>query len=61
MIDWDCACWGSKLKEAHGKTNEFWVISGECSLSLLGVLKINRMNKRVKACIEGIYKRVLNS
>ena len=28
MIDWVCACWGSKLKEAHGKKIEFWVISG---------------------------------
>ena len=45
MIDWDCACWGSKLKEACGKTIEFWVISGECSLSLVDMLKLYRMKK----------------
>ena len=61
IIKWDYASWVSKLKEAPTETNGIWVSSGESSLSLLDVLKLYRMKKEVMECIEGIYKRILNS
>ena len=61
MIEWDYASWVSKLKEAPAETNEVWVSSGESSLTLLDVLKLYRKKKEVMECIEGIYKRILNS
>ena len=64
MIDWDCASWGSKVPDQTCKVSPVWSGSGpevepgfssmgsglaiEWSLSLLDVLKLNRMKRELR-------------